>query len=70
MKKTKIDHYTDKEALDFHKNKKTVSTASLAQVRQPIYSGSVQTWKRYGAHLDSLKEILEPVFPDLPEALS
>ena len=22
MKKTKIDHYTDKEALDFHKNKK------------------------------------------------
>ena len=22
MKKTKIDHYTDKEALDFHRNKK------------------------------------------------
>ena len=22
MKKTKIDHYTDKEALDFHKNKR------------------------------------------------
>ena len=22
MKKTKIDHYTDKEALEFHKNKK------------------------------------------------
>ena len=22
MKKTKIDHYTDKEALDFHKDKK------------------------------------------------
>jgi Malic enzyme len=22
MKKTKIDHYTDKEALDFHKEKK------------------------------------------------
>ncbi len=33
-------------------------------------SGSVQTWKRYGAHLDSLKEILEPVFPDLPETMS
>ena len=24
MKKTKIDHYTDKEALDFHKEKKPV----------------------------------------------
>ena len=26
MKKTKIDHYTDKEALDFHKNKKQTNT--------------------------------------------
>lgn len=54
----------------FHETKRSVRTASSEQVRQPIYSGSVQTWKRYGAHLDSLKEILEPVFPDLPEALS
>ena len=54
----------------FHETKRSVRTASSEQVRQPIYSGSVQTWKRFGAHLDSLKEILEPVFPDLPEALS
>jgi hypothetical protein len=26
----------------------------------------VQTWKRYGEHLDGLREILEPVFPDIP----
>jgi tetratricopeptide (TPR) repeat protein len=54
----------------FHETKRSVRTASSEQVRQPIYNGSVQTWKRYGAHLDSLKEILEPVFPDLPETLS
>ena len=54
----------------FHETKRSVRTASSEQVRQPIYSGSVQTWKRYGAHLDSLKEILEPVFPDLPETMS
>ena len=28
MKKTKIDHYTDKEALDFHRNKKPIKKPS------------------------------------------
>ena len=51
--------------VNFHETERAVRTASSEQVRQPIYSGSVQTWTRYGAHLDSLKEILEPVFPDL-----
>ncbi len=52
--------------VNFHETERAVRTASSEQVRQPIYSGSVQTWTRYGAHLDGLKEILEPVFPDLP----
>ena len=52
--------------MNFHETERAVRTASSEQVRQPIYSGSVQTWTRYGAHLDGLKEILEPVFPDLP----
>ena len=37
----------DENCLDFHKNKKSVSTASLAQVRQPLYSSSVHKWKNY-----------------------
>lgn len=59
----------EEECIRFHETKRSVRTASSEQVRQPIYSGSVQTWKRYGAHLDGLKEILEPVFPSLPEVV-
>ena len=55
----------EEECIHFHETKRAVRTASSEQVRQPIYAGSVQTWKRYGAHLDGLKEILEPVFPKL-----
>ena len=56
----------EESCVNFHETERAVRTASSEQVRQPIYSGSVQTWKRYGEHLDGLREILEPVFPDLP----
>ena len=52
--------------MNFPETGRAGRTASSEQVRQPIYSGSVQTWKRYGEHLDGLREILEPVFPELP----
>ncbi len=48
----------------FYETKRAVRTASSEQVRQPIYKGSVQTWKRYGKHLDGLREILAPVCPE------
>jgi len=53
----------EESCINFHENKRSVRTASSEQVRQPIYSGSVATWKRYGAHLDALAEILAPVLP-------
>ena len=40
----------------FHENAAPVSTASSVQVRQPLYSGSIGRWKRYGGALDHLKE--------------
>ena len=47
--------------LDFHRNKRAVSTASLAQVRQPIYRSSVERWRNYekflGPLLDALGEL-------------
>lgn len=49
----------DKNCLNFHKNKKSVSTASLAQVRQPLYTSSVHKWKNYLEELDELKNLLE-----------
>lgn len=43
------------EILDFHKSTRTVNTASRDQVRQPMYTTSVQKYKRYEHHLDELK---------------
>ena len=47
--------------LEFHKNKRQVKTASLAQVRQPMYKGSVKLWRRYEKHLAPLLEVLGPL---------
>jgi len=44
--------------LDFHLNAAPVSTASAVQVRQPLYSGSIGRWKRYGDKLDGLRDAL------------
>ncbi|MBT8113914.1 MAG: sulfotransferase, partial [Arenicella sp.] len=41
--------------LNFHHNEAPVSTASSVQVRQPLYSGSIGRWKKYGKELDALK---------------
>ena len=49
----------DENCLNFHENKKSVSTASLAQVRQPLYKSSVEKWKNYSAELSELKKVLE-----------
>jgi tetratricopeptide (TPR) repeat protein len=44
--------------LRFHENDAPVSTASSVQVRQPLYSGSIGRWKRYGDRIDNLKAAL------------
>ena len=54
----------------FHETKRAVRTASSEQVRQPIYKGAVQTWKRYGEHLDTLRETLSPVLFDPKESIA
>ena len=53
----------EESCVTFHETKRAVRTASSEQVRQPIYRGAMQTWKRYGANLDGLREILTPVLP-------
>lgn len=45
--------------LAFHENKRSVKTASAAQVRQPIYRSSLQGWKAYERELQPLKMVLE-----------
>jgi Flp pilus assembly protein TadD len=42
--------------LDFHRTKRAVNTASSQQVRQKMYTGSSQKWRRYEAHLGPMLE--------------
>jgi len=48
----------DENCLSPHKNKKTVATASLAQVRSPIYSSSIKKWEKFSDELSELKKII------------
>tara|TARA_B100000579_G_C22831352_1_gene856177 strand:+ start:541 stop:2106 length:1566 start_codon:yes stop_codon:yes gene_type:complete len=48
----------DENCLTFYKNKKSVSTASLAQVRSPIYKSSIKKWENYSEDLEPLKKLL------------
>ena len=45
--------------VEFYKSKNSVSTASLAQVRQPIYKTSVASWKNYSEYLGDLKSFIK-----------
>lgn len=51
----------DEACLNFHESKRSVNTASVNQVRQPIYRTSVGRYKRYGDMLRPLLNALAPV---------
>jgi tetratricopeptide (TPR) repeat protein len=53
----------DGACLDFHTTKRKVRTASITQVRQPIYTSSVERWRRYGNTLAPLLEALGDLVP-------
>lgn len=42
------------DCLAFHESRRPVATASLYQVRQPIYSTSIGRWRRFEPHLGPL----------------
>ena len=48
----------DENCLSPHKNNKSVATASLAQVRSPIYSSSINKWEKFSHELNDLKNIV------------
>ncbi|HEY8749589.1 MAG TPA: sulfotransferase [Tepidisphaeraceae bacterium] len=54
-----LDLPWDPHCLEFHKNPRYVTTASLHQVRRPIYSESVGRWQHYEMHLSKLKASLQ-----------
>jgi len=49
----------NEKCVDFHKSDRPVKTASVAQVRKPIYKTSVQRWKKYGPGLQPLVDAID-----------
>lgn len=48
----------DPRCLEFHRNTRVVDTASRAQVRRPIYRGSIGRWRPFEAHLTPLAALV------------
>ncbi|MEZ5502103.1 MAG: sulfotransferase [Halioglobus sp.] len=48
----------EEQCLSFHQRATSVATASSAQVRQRVYTSSVNRWQRYGNTLQPLYELL------------
>jgi len=57
----------EEECLRFHETERAIKTASSEQVRRPIYSSSVNLWRKYERYLDELIQILEPLLRELPD---
>jgi hypothetical protein len=49
----------DAACLQFHTSGREVRTGSFAQVRRPIYTGSIGRWRRFAAQLAPFIEVIE-----------
>ncbi len=58
----------EEHCLRFHETERAVKTASSEQVRQPLYSSSVNLWRNYENNLGDLIEILKPLLIQLPKS--
>jgi hypothetical protein len=54
-----LDLPWDERCLAFHDSPRVVKTASVAQVRRPLYRSSVARWKPYEPHLATLRSIVD-----------
>lgn len=52
------------DCLNFYQSKRSVRTASFVQVRQPIYTSSVERWRRYEQELAPLIQVLNHTIHD------
>ena len=55
--------------LEFHRNERAVHSASSEQVRQPMYTTSMQRWRRFENHLGGLQRTLAPLLESLPDSV-
>jgi tetratricopeptide (TPR) repeat protein len=57
----------EESCLHYYRNPRTVRTASSEQVRQPIYTGALGTWRHYEKHLGLWQTDLADIIAALPE---
>ena len=57
----------EQACLRYHENPRTVRTASSEQVRRPIYTDALGTWRRYEKHLGLWQQELAGIIAALPE---
>ena len=57
----------EEQCLRFHENRRTVSTLSSEQVRQPLYTESVDHWRNYEQWLGPLKGALGELVERYPQ---
>ena len=55
--------------LRFHETQRAVRTASSEQVRQPLYTRALGTWRHYERHLRPWQEELEDSIAELPQSV-
>lgn len=48
----------DPGCLNFHETPRAIRTASMGQVRRPLYSSAIGKWRRYERHLRPLRDLL------------
>jgi len=53
--------------LRFHENQRAVRTASSEQVRQPLYTRALGSWRRYEKHLAPWLDDLSGIIEELPD---
>jgi tetratricopeptide (TPR) repeat protein len=56
----------EEQCLRFFETQRAIRTPSSEQVRRPVYTESVEQWRRFEGHLDPLKKALGPVLERYP----
>jgi tetratricopeptide (TPR) repeat protein len=59
----------EESCLRFYETERAVKTASSEQVRQPIYTGALGLWKKYGDNLNDWQDDLADIIEQLPESV-
>ncbi len=59
----------EEACLRFHETDRAVRTASSEQVRLPLYTRALGTWRRYEKHLGQWQEELADIVAELPESV-